>query len=259
MKKTKALMGTIATVEVADTSVNETDLDKIFNYFENVEERFSIFRETSEISLINSGKLKERQSSSEMQEIFDLAEKTKKETSGYFDILTPEGKYDPSGIVKGWSIYNASRMLAGMGFDNFYVDVGGDVQVHGKNGGGLYWSIGVKNPFNQDQIVKVVYLKNRGIATSGTYIRGQHIYNPFESNEILNKSAKKSMTEIVSLTVIGTDVCEADRFATAAFAMGANGIGFIENLKGFEGYLIDKNGIGTETSGFRNYCVYQNS
>ena len=29
-----------------------------------------------------------------------------------------------------------------------------------------------------DEIVKVVALSDRGIATSGSYIRGQHIYDP---------------------------------------------------------------------------------
>ena len=60
-------------------------------------------------------------------------------------------------------------------------------------------------------------------------------------------------TEIVSMTVVGPDVCEADRFATAAFAMGKNGIAFIENYPGLEGYLIDKNGMATMTSGFIKY------
>ena len=43
---------------------------------------------------------------------------------------------------------------------------------------------------------------------------------------------------------------EADRFATAAFAMGKDGILFIENLPGFEGYAIDAKGIATMASGF---------
>jgi thiamine biosynthesis lipoprotein len=48
-------------------------------------------------------------------------------------------------------------------------------------------------------------------------------------------------------------VLEADRFATAAFAMGKAGIAFIEQLPGFEGYTIDAQGIATMTSGFGTY------
>jgi len=90
-----------------------------------------------------------------------------------------------------------------------------------------------------------VYIRNEGIATSGTYIRGAHIYNPLNPQEQLN--------EIVSLTVIGPNIYEADRFATAAFAMGKNGIVFIEHLPGFEAYVIDVKGIATSTTGFSKY------
>ncbi len=93
--------------------------------------------------------------------------------------------------------------------------------------------------------MKIICVQNEGVATSGTYIRGQHVYNPHHPDE-------KNET-IVSLTVIGPNIYEADRFATAAFAMGASGIEFIEKLKGFEGYMINVKGIATYTSNFENY------
>jgi thiamine biosynthesis lipoprotein len=63
------------------------------------------------------------------------------------------------------------------------------------------------------------------------------------------------LSEIVGLTVIGADVLEADRFATAAFAMGRDGIVFIEETPGLEGYAIDNAGRATFTSGFGAFCV----
>ncbi|HEX7560994.1 MAG TPA: FAD:protein FMN transferase, partial [Candidatus Humimicrobiaceae bacterium] len=124
-------------------------------------------------------------------------------------------------------------------------EAGGDIQAYGINGQGTKWSVGIQNPFDPSQIVKVIRLKDMGIATSGSYRRGQHIYDPHNAN--------KPLTEIVSISVIGPDVYEADRFATAAFAMGAQGINFIENLKGFEGYMIDKDGMAIQTSDFVRY------
>jgi len=110
--------------------------------------------------------------------------------------------------------------------------------------------VGIENPLQKnggasDKIVKTVYLSNKGIATSGIYKRGRHIYDP------VNKKIVDS--DIVSLTVVGPNVYEADRFATAAFAMGRAGIEFIEKLEGFEGYQINEKGIATMTSGFMNY------
>jgi thiamine biosynthesis lipoprotein len=119
--------------------------------------------------------------------------------------------------------------------------------MNGTNAEGKEWSVGIRNPFNIQEIVKVVYPRGEGIATSGSYIRGDHIYNPHKPEE--------KIKEIVSITVIGPDVLEADRFATAAFAMGRQGIEFIEQLKGFEGYAINAEGIATMTNGFGAYTI----
>lgn len=233
------------TVEVIDDKVKKQDIEEIYKYFQYIDDKFSTFKKTSEITKINEGKLKKEKWSSDMKTIFSLAEKTKKETSGYFDIKH-DGRFDPSGIVKGWAIFEAAKILEKKGYKNFYVDAGGDIQVSGKKDG-KKWRVGIRNPFNRFENVKIIEVSDLGVATSGTYIRGQHIYNPYNENDLLN--------EVVSLTVIGPNVYEADRFATAAFAMGEKGIEFIANLKGFEGYMINSKGIATSTSGFSNYVA----
>lgn len=233
-------MGMPVTVEISDESATQQKINKVFDYFRYVDEKFSTYKDASEITAINNGRIKTEDFSDDMKTVFRLSEKTKKETDGYFDIIKPDGSYDPSGLVKGWAIFNAAEILRKNGFKEFYVDAGGDIEVNGK-----FWKIGIKNPFDQKQIVKVVYLKDKGIATSGTYIRGDHIYNPKNKND--------KITDVASLTVIGPNVYEADRFATAAFAMGKKGIEFIEKLDGFEGYMIDNKGIATMTSGFEKY------
>lgn len=180
-----------------------------------------------------------------MKTILALSEQTKKDTYGYFDIQYA-GIYDPSGIVKGWAIQNAANTLKAQGFHNFYIDAGGDIQVAGKKDDHL-WRVGIRNPFNRVENVKVLALTNQGIATSGTAIRGQHISNPYHRN--------KPILAIASITVIGPNVYEADRFATAAFAMEEKGIQFIEKLAGFEGYMIDAQGTATLTSRFERYVA----
>lgn len=239
-------MGMPITVEIIDISAGEQDINEVFSYFKYIDEKFSVYKDTSEITRINSGEIKEYDYSEDMKIVFTLSEETKIKTGGYFDISASNGKYDPSGLVKGWAIYNASKILEKLGFNNFYVEAGGDIQVSGKNNEGQNWKIGIRNPFNIKEIVKALCVENKGVATSGTYIRGQHIYNPRQRN--------KPITEIISLTVIGPNVYEADRFATAAFAMAEKGIEFIENLPGFECYMIDKNSRAVMTSGFEKYA-----
>ncbi len=238
-------MGMPITVEIVDST--ETSLNAVFGYFTLVDARFSTYKLESETMKINRGELGESEYSEEMREIFALAEETKRDSDGYFSITRPDGSIDPSGLVKGWAIRNAAWLVENMGYKNYFLDAGGDIQSSGADASGQPWTIGIRNPFNRTEIVKVLRPHGRGVATSGTYVRGQHIYNPHEPD--------RAIEDIVSMTVIGPDIYEADRFATAAFAMGRGGIAFIERLRGFEGYLIDARGVGTMSSSFEHFVV----
>jgi thiamine biosynthesis lipoprotein len=244
MLETRLIMGMPITIEVVDAGA-ETAVAAAFDYFDAVDRRFSPYKDDSELSTINAGRIRQAEASIEMREVLALAEQTRLESDGYFDVRRPTGGIDPSGIVKGWAILNAANLLRRAGLGNFYVDAGGDIQVAGTNAEGEDWRVGIRSPFNPAEIVKVVYPRGAGIATSGSYVRGDHIYDPHAPGRVI--------ADIVSLTVIARDVLEADRFATAAFAMGRAGIGFIERTPSLEGYLIDREGIATFTSGFAAY------
>jgi thiamine biosynthesis lipoprotein len=241
MPDTRLIMGMPITVEVVgddDGSVREA----AFQHFHDVDARFSPYRPDSELSAMNRGELCFDDLSPQMQEVLSLAELTRHETMGYFDIRRPDGRVDPSGLVKGWAIRNAARRIEALGHGDYCVEAGGDIQCRGRNEQGRRWRIGVRNPFADTQIVKVVVPGDGGVATSGAYVRGRHIYDPH--------SGQAAPDDIASITVVAGDIYEADRFATAAFAMGRDGISFIEAATGLEGYAIDRSGVATMTSGF---------
>jgi FAD:protein FMN transferase len=246
MIRTENIMGMPIRLELVNAKNAEIAATRVFDYFRKVDAQYSTYKPDSEISRINAG-LPEEKWSEEMKAVFKLCEQTKRETNGFFDILRPDGSRDPSGLVKGWAINNAAQLLHDRSIDNFYLEAGGDIQVHGRNPEGKSWRIGIRNPFNREEIVKVIAVSDEGMATSGTYTRGQHIYNPLKPKEELH--------DIRGITVVGPNVYEADRFATAAFAMGRPGIAFIETLPGFEAYMIDSNKVATLTSGFERYVV----
>src|SRR5579884_2737644 len=101
MKHTRLIMGMPITIEVVDPQVRQDDIDNVFAYFISVDDTFSTYKATSEISKLNRGELAPGQYSDDMKTILMLSEQTKKDTDGYFDIEC-DGMYDPSGIVKGW-------------------------------------------------------------------------------------------------------------------------------------------------------------
>jgi thiamine biosynthesis lipoprotein len=244
MKQTEIIMGMPITVEIVGKDTKK-HFDDVFNYFRKVDSRYSTYKKDSEISQINNG-LSKSKWSVDMKTVLALCEQTKRDTKGYFDIMH-NGKRDPSGLVKGWAINNAANMLRKKKVNNFYIEAGGDIQVSGHDTNSKPWTVGIRNPFNIDEIVKTIVVTSEGIATSGTYIRGQHIYDPFNPKQKLN--------QVRSLTVIGPNIFEADRFATAAFAMGVDGINFIKSIQGLEGYMVTDNKMATYTSGFERFVV----
>lgn len=237
-------MGMPITIEVAG-EIEPEAVRGIFTYFREIDERYSPYKTTSEVTKANDG-TSTKKLSSEFRWVLELCAQTKSETKGYFDVYHGK-KLDPSGLVKGWAIENAANRLRLKGYANFYIEAGGDIQVDGLNEAGEPWSLGIRNPFDTQTIVKQLSVSDCGVATSGTYIRGDHIYDPTR-----DFAAPRS---IQSITVIGPNAYDADRFATAAFAMGLDGAGFIENLKGFEAYMIDDTQTATFTSGFSRYVA----
>ena len=245
LQVTAAVMGMPVSLRIVDhcASASASDGEAVFTYLRHIDAVFSTYKSESETERINRGELLEGEASEEMQTIIALCQQTKAETGGHFD-ANFRGRFDPSGLVKGYAIQRAAELLQGRGFLNFYVEAGGDIQTFGHNHLGEKWRVGIRNPFKPSELASVVHLSGEGIATSGTYERGEHIYNPIEG---------RSANEVASVSIIASNIYDADRFATAAFAMGKAGIRFIRSLYGIEGCVIGLDGRTHCTNGFQRY------
>jgi thiamine biosynthesis lipoprotein len=233
-------MGMPIAIELGDA--DDELLDAAFERFAEIDRRFSPYRDDSELAGLNAGTIAETDLSGEFREVLRLSDEMHYLSGGYFDITRPDGRIDPSGVVKGWAIKQVADLLAAHGQANFVVDAGGDIQAGGTSPGGRPWRVGVRNPFAPDEIVKAICPGPRGVATSGSYVRGHHIYDP--------RRPDRKLEEIVSLTVVAEDVLRADLLATAAFAMGRPGLDFLRRLPDVEAYAIDRHGVASFTPGF---------
>ena len=66
-KETQVMMGMTITVEIADNVFNPEIFKKVFDYFEYVDEKFSTYKNTSEILLINKNKIPKSEYSADMK------------------------------------------------------------------------------------------------------------------------------------------------------------------------------------------------
>jgi thiamine biosynthesis lipoprotein len=247
MERTEVIMDMPITVSISPifgSDAPEEAFEAVFAYFREIDEGFSPFKSGSEVSRMGRGELVPEEASPRMKEVLRICDETAAQTGGYFSAWY-RGTFDPSGVVKGWAIREASRMLDELGLFDHCIEAGGDMEARGLNAEGLPWEIGIRNPFDPSTIIKVLRLSDRGIATSGTYIRGRHIYNP--------KTGAPVVDGVASLTVVGPDACEADRLSTPAFAMGEEGIGFLSSTPGIEVYAVVRDGMALFTPGLARY------
>jgi thiamine biosynthesis lipoprotein len=247
MERTEVIMDMPITVSISPAFGSEAPVEvfkAVFAYFREIDEGFSPFKAGSEVSRVSRGELAPKDASPRMKEVLRICDETEAQTGGYFSAWY-RGSFDPSGVVKGWAVREASRMLDQLGFFDHCIEAGGDIEARGLNAEGEPWEIGIRNPFDPSTIIKVLRLSDRGIATSGTYIRGDHIYNP--------KTGLPVSDGVASLTVVGPDVCEADRLSTPAFAMGEEGIGFLSSTPGIDVYAVVRDGMALFTPGLARY------
>lgn len=225
LRRAEAVMGTVATVHIADP-LPPPRLDQlarqVFDWLHEVDRRFSTYRPDSEVNRLDRGELPLARCSPELRLVLERCADLWRRTDGYFDLYAA-GRLDPSGYVKGWSVQVASEMLTAAGAVNHCVDAGGDIQTRGRPTPGEEWRIGVRHPWQADKVAWVLHGTDLAVATSGTYQRGPHVTDPRRGVPAAG---------LRSVTVVGHDLAAADAYATAGLAMGETGLGWLAELDG---------------------------
>lgn len=239
-------MGTAISIDVRDRlppQELEATLDAAFAWLAWVDDTFSTYKPTSQISRLGRGEVALADCDPRVCEVLALCEELREATDGYFDVrAAPGGGLDPSGLVKGWSVQLASDLLAARGMASHCINAGGDVVVRGGPGAaGSRWHVGIVHPLQPQSITTVVAVRDAAVATSGTYERGGHVFDPH---------THQAASELASVTVVGPSLTWADAYATAALAMGGEATVWLSGLEGYESYVVDAGGFAWWSAGF---------
>jgi FAD:protein FMN transferase len=236
-------MGTVVSLDVP--AVAAGTVPRICRWLHWVDATFSTYREDSDVSRFGRGELALADCAPELAEVTGECAVLSELSNGYFTDR-PEGRFDPSGLVKGWSIEHATIMLTAVGHASVSVNGAGDVQCAGEPEPGRPWGIGIADPLRPGTLAAVVAGRDFAVATSGTAERGPHIINPHTG---------RPATGLASVTVVGPRITSADAYATAAFAMGPAAREWVEILDGYEALAITPDGTRWQTSGFAAYAA----
>ena len=132
----------------------------------------------------------------------------------------------------------AADILVAAGVGHVQVNAAGDLALRGgwfDSAAGVVkpWSIGVVNPDDRGEIVKVFEITDGAIATSGTYERGAHIHDPL--NGLIAIGAK-------SATVVGAEGWLCDAMATAVMVGGQDSVKWFgqSELQGYQVFAVNR-------------------
>jgi thiamine biosynthesis lipoprotein len=236
------VMGMPIGVDVCDPDIQAKTVDRVYQWLRFVDATFSTYREDSEISRLNRGELAPEQTHPAVRSVLRRCERLREQTDGYFDVRAPlqssvqaaaeaedRRPIDPSGLVKGWSVAGAARILDKAGARNYSVNAGGDARLRGCSWNGEPWRVGIQHPTIRDRLAAVLVASDVGIATSGAYERGEHIIDPHTGSP---------SEGVQSVTIVGPDVATADAYATAAYAMGPKGAQWCAALEDYAAMVI---------------------
>ena len=140
---------------------------------------------------------------------------------------------DLGAVAKGLAVDLAARELRS--FQNLAIDAGGDLYLGGSNPDGEPWSIGIRHPRRENELIDSLRVSNRAVCTSGDYERRSSIDN---SHHILDPRRGSPVQGVASVTVVASNAMLADALATAAFVLGpAEGIRLFDRLS-VDGLII---------------------
>ncbi|MGW3132845.1 FAD:protein FMN transferase [Streptomyces sp. NPDC001123] len=236
MQRVEHVMGFPVSLRMDDEGDYGEAADAVFTWLRAVDERFSPFRPDSEVSRLDRGEIAASEVSPDLAEVLALCEEYRLATGGAFDVRLPGRGLDPCAVVKGWSVQRAADLLSAAGARRFVLNAGGDVVAAGGP-----WRVGVRHPEHADRLCTVLELTDGAVATSARYERGDHI---------IDGRTGRPATGLLSLSVVASSLTEADSVATAAFAMGAEGVGWAAARPGCEVFAVDAGRQVLRTAGF---------
>lgn len=228
-------MGTVVSFDVravgpSDDAIDDA-IDDVIAWLHEVDERFSPYKPDSEISRIADGTLDEADAHLGVRTVLAMADTLATESGGAFDARRwrADGRVDPSGIVKGWSIQVAADRLEAAGVHAFAINAGGDIVTRGRPRAEEDWRVGIRHPDRDDRVAAVLAVHDLAVATSAAYERGAHIRDPRDG---------RAPGGIRSLTVIGPSLTWADAYATAGYVMGLGGLDWVVAHEGYDALAI---------------------
>lgn len=153
-----------------------------------------------------------------------------------------EIQLDLASIAKGYGVDQLADLVRNRGFDDFLVEIGGEVYAAGRRKDGRPWRVGINRPKPDaaaTDVYQVVTLENAALATSGDYRNFFEMDGKRYSHVIDPRTGYPVSNNVVSVSVISDNCTVADGLATALMVLGVEkGLALVNRLERTECLMV---------------------
>lgn len=153
----------------------------------------------------------------------------------------PGMRIDLGGFAKGYAADRGAAILARCGIRHALVAAGGDSRLLGDRCG-RPWTIGIRDPRREGEVVALLPLQDVSVSTSGDYERcfddgAQRCHH------LIDPRTGRSPDGVRSVTIVAPDGLTSEALSKTVFVLGAaRGLQLVESLPGVDAVVVDADG-----------------
>jgi thiamine biosynthesis lipoprotein len=154
-----------------------------------------------------------------------------------------DAQLDLSGIAKGHAVDRVAELLDSRGYENYLVEVGGELRARGQKPNGSLWKVAIERPIaGRREAYRAIDLNNHAIATSGDYRNFFADGGQRYSHSIDPRTGQPVQHNLASVSVVADSTMAADALSTAMMVMGPDDAMAFAKQHNVAAHLILKSG-----------------
>ena len=160
-------------------------------------------------------------------------------------------RIDLNAIAKGYGVDIIFNYVKYLGYENIFVEIGGEVRFSGHNRNLDKWSIGLENPpsslgIAEEPFFGILKGESSAVATSANYRNFVDLDGTILGHTINPKTGFPVQTNVLSVSVVAETCMEADAWATALMSLSyEDGLKILDTFKNIGATWLLKTSEGT--------------
>lgn len=156
-------------------------------------------------------------------------------------LTDPDMAIDLGGIAKGYMADRLKEYLLSEGVESALIDLGGNILAVSSKPNGSDFTIGIKKPFDEGNMIATESISDLSVVTSGCYERYFEVDGELYHHILDTETGYPCDDGLLGVTIFSENSVDGDALSTSCFALGLeDGKKLIESLDGIDALFVTK-------------------